>query len=313
MQPAISVIVVVYNAENTLTRCLDSIVNQSLADIELIIVDDGSNDGSRAIIERFSNTDSRIKSVHQKNSGVSIARQKGLDMVNGVYSIFVDSDDWIEPDMLELLYEKAQQDSSGMVFCDYLEENGLGTFYRKQEPRSTDSGIVLNQMLVDLHGSLCTKLIKASLYKESNVRFVEGLNYCEDDCFVIRLLSLGCTVSYVDKALYHYDKNSNANSLSNTRTSRPAEEYQLFIDSCSPYLTTPQLRNNLDERIAAIIKRLTYSTEEQYPASRRFYKKYKRQLLNSRMPFPKKAMCVLYFNGFHFIARIRESYHNGVN
>lgn len=313
MQPAVSVIVVLYNAENTLTRCLDSIVNQSLTNFELIIVDDGSTDGSQDIIKRYINDDPRIKSVHQSNAGVSIARQKGLELVTGSYSIFVDADDWIEPDMLEILLDKAQQESSDMVFCDYLEDNGLGTFYRKQEPKSTDSGVVLNQMLVDLHGSLWNKLIRVSLYKDSDLRFVKGLNFCEDECFVIRLLSQGCSISYVDKALYHYDKISNTSSISNNRTCRPAEEYQLFIDSCSPYLQTPQLQHNLNERIAAIIKRMTYSTKEQYPACRKFYKKYKKQLFNSRMPFIKKVLCVLYFNGFRFIAGIRNFYQNSMD
>ena len=310
MQPFVSVIVVVYNAESTLARCLDSIVGQSMRDIEIIIVDDGSTDGSEAIIERYRNTDKRIKSFHQKNSGVSIARQKGLDLVTGMYSIFVDSDDWIETDMLESLYLNAQEESSDMVFCDYIEDNGLGTFYRVQEPRSSDSRMVLNQMLKDLHGSLCTKLVRASLYKESNVRFIEGLNYCEDDCFIIRLLSQGCRVSYINKAFYHYDKNSNIHSLSNTRTSRPVEEYQLFIDSCSPYLTTPLLQKNLNDRIAYIIKRLTYSSKDSYSQCRKFYRRYKSALLQSDMSFQKKALCILYFNGFRFIADIRDLYHN---
>ena len=308
MHPAVSVIVVAYNAERTLSRCLDSIVGQSFSDFELIIVDDGSTDGTKAIAEHYSGTDSRIRTICQTNSGVAAARQKGLDSVSGSYSIFVDSDDWIEADMLSLMYSKAVEESSDLVFCDYIEENGLGTFYRKQQPKSNNSGDVLSQMLVDLHGSLCTKLIRTGLYKDSGVRFVEGLNYCEDDCFVIRLLSLGGKVSYVSEGLYHYDKISNAGSISNNFSTRPVNEYRLFIDACAPYLNTPELKKNLNNRIAGIIKKLTYAPKESYGECRSFYRDYKKALIHSGIALPKKLFCILYFNGFRFISGLRESY-----
>lgn len=306
MQPSVSVIVVTYNAAGTIARCIDSILGQSLKDIELIVIDDGSKDGTGGIVDRYMEADSRIKVVHQKNSGVSVARQKGLDMVTGAYSIFVDSDDWIEPDMLENLYGKGVEDTADMVFCDYVEENGLGTFYRKQEPVSTDSKVVSSQMLADLHGSLCTKLIKTGLYKESGLRFIEGLNYCEDECMVLRLLNHGCRISYVGKAFYHYDKTANASSVSNLWAARPAAEYELFIDSCRPYLNTPVLQKNMDERIAAIIKKLTYAPKEDYEACRAFYRRHKDALKQSGMGVSKKLFCALYFRGFRFLAGWRE-------
>ncbi len=308
MHPAVSVIVVAYNAESTLARCLDSIVGQSFSDFELIIVDDGSTDGTKAFADSYSSSDSRIETIHQTNSGVAAARQKGLDSVTGSYSIFIDSDDWIEPDMLSIMYSKAVEESSDLVFCDYIEENGLGTYYRKQEPKSKSSRDVLSQMLVDLHGSLCTKLIRTSLYKNSGVRFVEGLNYCEDDCFVIRLLSLGGRVSYVNQGLYHYDKNSNENSISNRWAYRPVPEYALFIESIAPYLDTPELKKNLNNRIAGIIKKLTYAPKDRYKECRTFYRKHKKALILSDIPLSKKMFCILYFNGLRFVSGLRESY-----
>ena len=308
MQPLVSVIVIAFNAEGTIARCIDSILAQSFHNFELVVIDDGSTDGTYGIVSKYLADDKRIKAVRQDNSGVAAARQKGLESAQGLYSIFVDSDDWIEPDMLESMYSRAIEDSADMVLCDYVEENGLGTFYRKQEPKSTSSAAVLEQMMVDLHGSLCTKLIKASLYKESGISFIPGLNYCEDECVVIRLLGYGCRVSYINKAFYHYDKLANAGSVSNLWAYRPVNEYELFISSCEPVFNTPELKRNLDERVAAIIKKLTYSPKEKYKECRGFYHRHRQSLLNSDMSLPKKLFCILYFNGFRFIARLRDSF-----
>ena len=308
MQPLVSVIVIAFNAEGTIARCIDSILAQSLNNFELVVIDDGSTDGTYGIISRYLADDNRVKAVRQDNSGVAAARQKGLESAQGLYSIFVDSDDWIEPDMLESMYDRAIEDSADMVFCDYVEENGLGTFYRKQEPKSSSSAAVLEQMMTDLHGSLCTKLIKSRLYKESGVRFIPGLNYCEDECVVIRLLGYGCKVSYVNKAFYHYDKLANAGSVSNLWAYRPVNEYELFISSCESLLDTPELKRNLDERVAAIIKKLTYSPKEKYEECRGFYRRHRQSLLKSGMSLPKKLFCILYFNGFRFIAQLRDSF-----
>jgi len=310
MNPKVSVIVIVYNAVGLIPRCIDSILAQSFRDFELIVVDDGSTDGTDAVIDRYALSDGRIKPLHQRNMGVAAARQAGLDLASGDYSIFVDADDWIEPDMLESMYDRAVDDCAGMVFCDYVEENGLGTFYRRQQPTSSDSAKVLEQMLVSLHGGMVNKLIDNDLYKRSGFRFIPGLNYCEDECMIIRLLSLGCRVSYVGKAFYHYDKNSNAGSISNLWAYRPVEEYDLFIKSCSPYLDTPELQKNLNERIAATIKKLTYAPADKYGECQAFYRRHKAALMKSRLSLPKKLFCMLYFNGFRFLAGLRESYHN---
>lgn len=310
MIPKVSIIVIVYNAVGLLPRCIDSILAQSLHDFELIVVDDGSSDGTGDVIDKYALSDDRIKPLHQHNQGVAAARQAGLDLASGDYSIYVDADDWIEPDMLESMYDRAVTDRAGIVFCDYVEENGLGTFYRKQQPAGADSAKVLEQMLVSLHGGMVNKLIDNKLYKQSGFRFIPGLNYCEDECMIIRLLSLGCRVSYVDKAFYHYDKNSNAASISNLWAYRPVEEYDLFIRNCAPYLDTPELQKNLNDRIAATIKKLTYAPADKYGECRAFYRRHRAAFFKSRLSFPKKLFCALYFNGFRFITGLRASYQN---
>lgn len=311
-RPLVSVIVVAYNAEDTIARCLDSIVNQSLHDIQLVIVNDGSSDDTQAVIDHYKAEDDRIVSVIQPNSGVSIARQRGLDLASGLFSIFVDSDDWIEIEMLKTLYCKALQESSDIVVCDYIEERASGPVYYKQKPKSDDSRVVLTQMFTELHGSLCNKLIRLSLYRNNRIRFIEGLNYREDECILIGVLSTGCKVSYVNIGLYHYDK-KNAGSISSLWHIRPVAEYKLFISTCTPFFNTPELQKVLNERIANIVKTLTYAPKSYYPESRAFYRSNKSVFLNSNLPLRKKLFCVLYYNGFPVVASFRKlfQHHNG--
>ena len=309
----ISVIVIVYNAAGLLPRCLDSILGQRFRDFELLVVDDGSTDGTAAILDAYAKKDARIRPYHQSNQGPAKARQQGLDLACGRWSIFVDADDWIEPDMLEQMYGKACSEKADIVFCDFVEENGKGTFYRKEQPAGPDSADVMKQMLTTLHGSLCNKLISKELYQRSGARFLDGLNYCEDELLVIRLLHAGCRVAYVGKGFYHYDKTANTASLSNLWACRPVSEYELFIQNCAPYFDTPELRKNLDERTAQIIKKLTYAPKDSYQAARAFYKRHRQALWHSGLSLPRKLFCILYFNGFRFISQVRESYQSNIS
>ena len=117
--PKISIIVPVYNVEKYLKKCLDSIINQTLADIEIIIVNDESPDNSYKIINLYESMDKRIKVVNRKNGGLSMARNSGLSVATGEYIGFVDSDDWIELEMFEKMYDPASKYSADIVICDY--------------------------------------------------------------------------------------------------------------------------------------------------------------------------------------------------
>lgn len=103
--PLVSVVVPVYNVASYLEQCLDSVVNQTYKNLEIILVDDGSTDGSGAICDRYAEKDSRIQVIHKENGGLSSARNVGLERITGEWALFVDSDDWIELNTLELLFE----------------------------------------------------------------------------------------------------------------------------------------------------------------------------------------------------------------
>ena len=119
-KPKISVVVPVYNAERFLHKCVDSILSQSFSDLELILVDDGSPDNSGAICDDYARQDSRVKVIHQRNSGVSVARNRGIQEASGDYIGFVDSDDWIDSEMYAVLYQTAKKEHTDIVMCDSM-------------------------------------------------------------------------------------------------------------------------------------------------------------------------------------------------
>lgn len=119
MKPMVSVIVPVYNAEQTIRRCVASILDQQFTDLELLLVDDGSTDGSGAICDEFAARDARVTAIHQKNAGVSAARNHALDLAQGVYLQFLDSDDWITPDATRSLVRAAEAHRCDLVIADF--------------------------------------------------------------------------------------------------------------------------------------------------------------------------------------------------
>jgi glycosyltransferase involved in cell wall biosynthesis len=119
-KPKVSVVIPNYNSEDYIHRCIDSLLNQSFKDFELIIIDDGSTDNSGMIADHYASTHSCVKVIHQANSGVSAARQVGLTAARGKYVTFVDPDDWVEPDMLQCLVGKAEQEDVDILFCDFF-------------------------------------------------------------------------------------------------------------------------------------------------------------------------------------------------
>ncbi|OUN81526.1 glycosyltransferase [Bacteroides sp. An51A] len=213
MNPKISVIVAIYNAEKYLYRCLNSLAEQTFEDYEVLLIDDGSPDSSGNICDRFAKKYPFMRVIHKKNGGVSSARQCGIDHAQGEYTIHVDADDWVEPNMLEELYQKAKQEDADMVICDYFEIK-LKERYVKQEPTALTADIVLKNLLTSkLMGYCWNKLIKRACYNDYNLTF--PANMILEDLFVVcRLCLNNIHIVYLNKAFYHYDRTINKESLS---------------------------------------------------------------------------------------------------
>lgn len=190
--PELSIIVPVYKVEKYLPRCIDSILAQTFGDFELILIDDGSPDGCGRICDEYAQKDKRIVVIHQKNMGVSAARNAGLDIARGRYIGFVDSDDWIEPQMYEVMVDAIRENGADMAVCGvrYADEDGKFT----RADRLSESVYSRDGLLEDvfampnkLGGGCCNKVFDAS--KTASVRFKVGMTIAEDalylfDCFM---------------------------------------------------------------------------------------------------------------------------------
>lgn len=196
---AISLVVPVYNTEKYLNKCLDSILHQTLQEIEIIVVNDGSTDGSRCIIENFRQKDNRIKAFHIINGGVSAARNYGIERSCGKYVMFVDSDDWIAPDMCATLYDKAEEFNVDFVICGNYnvstvaitprkifpnEKIFVGQEYKREIVVSTLGLVgdkIRNMERLDRLTPIWARLYKNSIIKNYNIRFID-LNKLPSEC-----------------------------------------------------------------------------------------------------------------------------------
>lgn len=200
----VSVIVPAYNAGDTLEKCIDSILAQTLDEIEIIIVNDGSIDGTYEIISEYERKyPDKIVGIHKENAGVSAARNDGLDAAKGTYIGFVDADDTIEPMMYELLYTKAQNTNAGLVQCWRKDIYNGRTVIKKPGKKCVGKSIITNpEILSNQTMFVWDKLFMASIIKEHNVRF--KYRYAEDFLFLIQYEMFCQNIGVVRIPLYNY-------------------------------------------------------------------------------------------------------------
>lgn len=214
----ISIIVPIYNAENTLERCINSILNQTYHQLEIILIDDGSLDNSGKICDIYATKDNRITVIHQQNGGVSKARQSGLDNAHGRFIIHADPDDWIDPTMCQELIDKAIKEEADFVLCDFWMEEENKSYYKDEQPTNISAQTILCEMIIGMiHGSCCNKLVKKSIIDSNGISFTPAnITYLEDLLFNCKLLNQkNIKVAYLHKAFYHYTMTNNS-SLSQT-------------------------------------------------------------------------------------------------
>lgn len=216
----VTVIVALYNAAEFLSVCLSSLQNQTLQDSEFILVDDGSTDKSSSICKQYAETDTRFKYFHKQNGGVASAREYGLLHATGKYVIHVDSDDWIDPKMLETLYNEAERTQIGMLICDYYYDTVLSSSVCKQEPGSLDNKSIIIELLNGtLHGSCCNKLVKKETLIKHDLHF-PNCDICEDLYINIALLLKEIKVGYINKAFYHYVQRGDGNNITGSQNTK---------------------------------------------------------------------------------------------
>lgn len=197
----ISIIVPVYNVEPYLRKCLDSILGQTYRDLEILIIDDGSTDGSGEICDEYAGKDDRIKVFHTENKGLSAARNLGLDNATGDWIGFVDSDDWIEPDMYEVLLRKAEETGADVVECGCHADYTM-TSYEHRAIQRTVSGIDAVEALIrgEIRTQVWNKIWRRHLFID--IRFPEGYSF-EDVATTYKLVG-NATVTGVAENTYHW-------------------------------------------------------------------------------------------------------------
>lgn len=215
-EKTVSIIVPVYNAEAYLDAMASSIRNQTVPDWELILIDDGSTDGSGAICDRLAESDPRIVVRHIENEGVANARNVGLSVATGQYLAFCDSDDRCEPNFLQTLLELHQKTGAELCAASVFVDSESGS---RVHPAPCVGSIASEDFAVILHGwfdiywmGLWNKLFSAEIVRENGIRFQTGLSIGEDSLFILRYLAFCGSVACGDTPIYHYVQR-NAESL----------------------------------------------------------------------------------------------------
>ena len=258
----VSIIVPVYNVEKYLRRCMDSLISQTLGDIEIIAINDGSTDGSLKILEEYRDKDERVKIIDKKNTGVSDSRNQGIDISKGEYILFVDSDDWIDVDMAMCMYNKAKENNCDVVMCSYIREfekhSKIKEFnlpyevtYEKDEILKLNRRIIgpIDEELgnaegLDSLGTIWGKLYNSNIIKKNNIKFIDlkEIGSAEDSLFNIFLFKHVKKAIFINEALYHYWKANEKSLTSGYNPSLRIQWHNLFN-----YIKEFINENNLDD------------------------------------------------------------------
>lgn len=246
--PKVSVIVPFYNVEKYIEKCLNSLTNQTLDEIEIILVNDGSQDNSEKIAKEFQEKyTNKIKYYEKPNGGLGDARNFGINYATGEYIAFLDSDDYVEPTMYQEMYEKAKQEDADMVECDFWWEypnkkkKDIGSEYANQKEMLYKSRVVA-----------WNKLIKTEIYKNHpEARFAVGLRYEDVEGFY-KILPYISKVAYVRKCFIHYIQRPG--SISNTQNKRN-EEIFTVLDNVINYYKENNLYEEFQQELEYVYAR----------------------------------------------------------
>lgn len=266
----VSIIVPVYNVDKYLERCLDSICNQTYNCIELILIDDGSTDASGKICDTYMEKDTRIKVIHKKNGGLSDARNTGIDIAAGKYLTFVDSDDWIRNDYIEILVTLLEKYQADISACSYIMVNENFTANMNQGRENKETTVLewsevqaLHYMLLNknIDTSACAKMYRSSLFKK--IRFPYGKLY-EDLSTIYEVMSLSNKVVYVASGMYFYFQR--LGSIQNSCFSEKKLDELEAVMRCRKFIQKyyPELKEEADCRMISSCFHLLFDISNRY-------------------------------------------------
>lgn len=257
--PLISIIIPVYNVEKFLTACLDSVLNQTYKDLEIILVNDGSTDNSGEICDLYAEKDNRIMVLHTNNKGVSCARNAGIECANGKAICFIDSDDTVEENYIANLVNAWLEHNCDLVICN-IKDIFPNKIKAKRKLESELTGIFREDYckLIDLLRVPVVKLYKSDILKEHNLRFPTNIHTAEDQIWNFNYYSHVKTYTYVDKASYNYFHRNN-NSLSQLK------DYKSYLANLTKLkLEKEFLENNKIKNANAVLTNHAFSALKQF-------------------------------------------------
>lgn len=249
----VSVIIAAYNIEDYIKRCLDSVIKQTLIDIEIIVVNDGSDDNTLNIINDFAGKDNRINVVNKKNQGLIEARKSGLEVANGEYILFVDGDDWIESDCLDKLYNISKKNDFDIViynaFYSYDDRKEKFDTFQINNKHKTD--FLKKLFLGEISPNIYSKFIKRKFLILNNIQFPKYITYAEDLATVSSIFIKFPKIGICNERLYNYYQRANSiTKLSNNKI--------LEIDKAMKFIENNLKENNLYKKYEKEFEYLIY-------------------------------------------------------
>lgn len=206
-------IVLAYNIENYIGRCLNTIINQTFNNLEIIVINDGSTDNTIDEIKKIAQNDDRIIVINNKNKGVIESRKEGFERASGEYILYVDGDDWIELNTVEILYRQAKTKNYDIVCYDYSMDSDSGRVIQNGKLRDLNdcTGDFLKDILLDnIPPSMWSKFIKRKFIEENKIKWPSGISYGEDLATVCLWAIFNPKIIYIDNKLYHYYQRENS-------------------------------------------------------------------------------------------------------
>ncbi|MFM4670718.1 glycosyltransferase family 2 protein [Aeromonas media] len=242
--PKVSVIVPVYNTELYVERAIISLMEQTLDDVQFIIIDDGSKDNSlniiKQVITRYPARQGQVTLISRENRGVAATRAQGMELATGDYVIHLDSDDWAELNWLEALYTKAIEDKADVVVCDYSMIFKVSAQLVRQETKSSGVECIGQLLAGELHGSTWNKLVRRAVISNFHINFNDDICYLEDYIYIMQIFYYSHGVSYIDKPLLNYNC-ANTSSITSCMTEQKFHSIVNAISFIEKFLAEHEL------------------------------------------------------------------------
>ena len=315
----ISVIIPIYNVEKYLVRCLDSVFNQSYKNIEVLLIDDASTDGSSKIAIDYCNRHSDIFKYikKEKNEGLAAARNTGIELSTGDWLSFIDSDDWVSLDFLESLLCTAIKHESNIVVCDYYYAWDEGKLIKQKSLEMVNNDSSHKEKVALIRNHSVTKLFRKSFILSTGLRFPQDIKRGEDMALIVPLLTLTDRISICDKPLYYYQRE---NSISNSNKKINLEFYDKIIKTINESISSG-FEEEIEYRMilelvygkTLLMVQDNYSNSEIKKHLMKFSMEYKSWRNNSYLRFCNKlkVFFILLARGYHIyllkgLVRIRS-------